>query len=121
MPTPVVHTRLVPPMSRMSPADGVEAAAKASPLHAKYAERVDAESAREQLAARLAEAGATAASDAEAPKPATEPDARKKQQEAAGAAAGGVEQLGEFLTSRKGQRLQKQVMRGVFGMLRKKL
>ena len=52
VPTPVVHTRLRAPASRMGPADDVEAAAKASPLFAKYGQRVDAESAREKLAAR---------------------------------------------------------------------
>ena len=53
VPTPVVHTRLRAPASRMGPADDVDGAAKASPLYAKYGERVDAESAREKLAARL--------------------------------------------------------------------
>src|SRR3712207_1602853 len=55
VPTPVVHTRLRAPAARMSPADDVEAAAKASPLWARYGERTDPESARELLAARLAE------------------------------------------------------------------
>ena len=36
VPTPVVHTRMRPPSSRMAPADDVDAAAKASPLWAKY-------------------------------------------------------------------------------------
>jgi hypothetical protein len=126
VPTPVVHTRLMPPMSRMAPADGVEAAAKASPLHAKYAERVDAQSAREQLAGRLAEAADAAAEPdaaAEAPaEPAPDPPARRRRRkEEAEATQGGLGQLGDFLTSREGKRVQKQVMRGVFGMLRKRL
>ena len=64
VPTPVVHTRMVAPASRMDPADDVEGAAKASPLWAEYGERVDAQSAREILAGRLAEpaVGARAAS-----------------------------------------------------------
>ena len=53
-PTPVVHTRLDPPRSRMGPTDDVDAAAKASPLYAKYGTRVDSQSAREILAARMA-------------------------------------------------------------------
>ena len=53
VPTPVVHTRMIAPASRMDPADDVAGAAKASPLWAKYGERVDAESAREILAGRL--------------------------------------------------------------------
>ena len=54
VPTPVVHTRLRPPQSRMGPADDVAGAATASPLFAKYGTRVDANSAREMLAARMA-------------------------------------------------------------------
>ena len=53
VPTPVVHTRMVAPASKMAPAGDVEGAAKASPLFAKYGTRVDAQSARELLAARL--------------------------------------------------------------------
>ena len=37
----------------MAPVDDVDEAAKASPLYAKYGTRVDAESAREKLAARV--------------------------------------------------------------------
>src|SRR5215475_6675617 len=54
VPTPVVHTRITPPASRMGPADDVEAKAEASPLWAKYGTRVDNQSAREILAARMA-------------------------------------------------------------------
>ena len=53
VPTPVVHTRLRAPASRMGPADDVDGAAKASPLFAKYGTPCEAESARERLAARL--------------------------------------------------------------------
>ena len=53
VPTPVVHTKLRAPASRMAPADDVEGAAKASPLWARYGTRIDADSAREQLAARV--------------------------------------------------------------------
>ena len=53
VPTPVAHTRLVAPASRMAPADDVAGAAKASPLWAHYGERTDPQSAREILAARL--------------------------------------------------------------------
>ena len=56
VPTPVVHTRLRAPASRMGPADDVEGAAKASALFAKYGTRAEAESAREKLAARMEEA-----------------------------------------------------------------
>ena len=116
VPTPVVHTRLVPPASRMGPADDVDAAAKSSPLYAKYGTRVDNESAREKLAARTAAAGSPAAAAPSAPEtPAPE------HEEAAHAAAGGVQAVGAFLQSREGKKLTRQVARGVFGMLRKQL
>jgi hypothetical protein len=49
------------------------------------------------------------------------PRRRKREPEAATATTGGADALGEFLTSREGKALQKKVMRGVFGMLRKRL
>ena len=52
VPTPVVHTRMVAPRSRMAPADDVAALAAASPLR-EYATRVERESAHELLAARM--------------------------------------------------------------------
>jgi DNA helicase HerA-like ATPase len=114
VPTPVVHTRLRSPASRMGPADDVEGAAKASPLFAKYGTRTDAESAREKLAARMEEP--------DEPEPAAKaPRRRKREPQAATAKTGGAEALGKFLTSREGKALQKKVMRGVFGMLRKRL
>ncbi len=121
VPTPVVHTRLRAPASRMGPADDVEGAAKASPLFAKYGTREENESAREKLAARIDEPEA-AAPDAPAPAPARRKGrATKKQKETATATAGGAEALGKFLNSREGKSLQKKVMRGMFGMLRKSL
>jgi DNA helicase HerA-like ATPase len=110
VPTPVVHTRLRAPSARMSPADDVAAAAKASPLYAKYGTRIDSRSARELLAARLAPAPAPAA-----PAPAEE------HKKAAGAMTEGAGALGDFLNSRQGKQLQKEVIRGVFGLLRKKI
>ena len=116
VPTPVVHTRIVPPASRMGPADDVEAAAKASPLFAKYGTPVDSESAREKLAARTQAAAEAAPTPVSAP-----PAPTKENKEAAGAAAGGVAAIGKFLQSKQGKALEKQVVRGVFGMLKKKL
>ena len=104
VPTPVVHTKLRPPLARMAPADNVDAAAKASPLYAKYGTRADAQSAREMLAGRLASPG--------------EPEHERKQ--AARATKDGDE-LGDFLNSRTGRQIQREVIRGVFGMLRKRL
>src|SRR4051795_10550394 len=53
VPTPVVHTRLLAPASRMAPADDLDGLAKASPLWAHYGARTDPQTAREMLAARL--------------------------------------------------------------------
>jgi uncharacterized protein len=139
VPTPVVHTRITPPASRMGPADDVEAKAKASPLWARYGTRVDNQSAREILAARLASAEAQE-EPAEAPHAAAparaggapHPQAAAHKQEAphrqpaaqhkeaAGALAGGVAAVSSFLQSSQGKKLQKEVVRGVFGMLKKK-
>jgi hypothetical protein len=114
VPTPVVHTRLAAPAASMGPAPDVEGAAKASPLYARYGERLDNPSARELLEARLA---------APAPLPPTEPEhvpvpKRPRRRAPAPASPPGV---GDFLRSRAGQRLQRKVVRGVFGMLRKRL
>jgi len=113
VPTPVVATKMRAPASRMAPADDVDAAARASPLYAKYGTRVDAESAREKLAARLE----TATPPAKAPKPKPKPEHR----EAAKASRDGGDALGDFLNSREGKSLQREIVRGVFGMLRKRL
>jgi DNA helicase HerA-like ATPase len=108
VPTPVVHAKLPAPRSRMAPADDVDGAAKASPLWAKYGTRTDNQSAREMLAARVAE---------QVPAPAP----KKEHKEAAEATHGGMDSIGDFLNSRQGKSLQRQVVRGVFGMLKKKL
>src|SRR5688572_23848425 len=65
-PTPVAWTRLRAPESLMGPADpaAMQAAVKASPLTAKYAEAIDRESARELLAKKLEEGARKAAEDA---------------------------------------------------------
>ena len=128
VPTPVVHTRVVPPASRMGPAGNVAAQAQASPLWAKYGTRVDNQSAREILAARVAQQ-AEAAPAAAQPQPAAaqhKPAAQHREpatehKEAAGAVAGGVAAMGAFLQSKQGKQLQKEVVRGVFGMLKKRL
>ena len=66
-PTPVAWTRLRAPESLMGPADpaAMQAVVAASPRHAKYAEAVDRDSARERLAARL-ETGAAKQAEEEA-------------------------------------------------------
>ena len=110
VPTPVVHTRLRAPRSSMETVPGVDAAAKASPLYAKYGTRLERESAHEQLAARVEQA-AVAASPA--------PAAKSRRAEPKSKPAG--DPLTDFLGSRQGKALQREVVRGVFGMLRKRL
>jgi hypothetical protein len=111
VPTPVVHTRLRAPASRIGPADDVDGAAKASTLFAKYGTRTEAESAREKLEGRLAKAAE--------PKETKEP--KPKREKRAPAPSGGLDELGDFLGSRQGKTLERTVMRGVFGMLKKRL
>jgi DNA helicase HerA-like ATPase len=122
VPTPVVHTRLRAPASRIGPADDMDGAAKASPLYAKYGTRVDAESAREKLAARIDHATVEAGDE---PAPADQPAAKKprgrRPKPQAPAPSGGLDELGDFLGSREGKAMQRQVLRGVFGMLKKRL
>jgi DNA helicase HerA-like ATPase len=107
VPTPVVHTKLRPPLARMAPTDDVDAAAKTSPLYARYGSRTDAESARELLAARMQKAA--------------RPQERQDPLKAAKAGRDGGDELGDFLKSRTGKQLEREVIRGVFGMLRKRL
>jgi uncharacterized protein len=107
VPTPVAHTRLRGPRSSMQPSPDVEAAANASPLAAKYGQRLDRDSAAEVLAARVEAA----------PEP-EEPVLKPKRTKASKPAD---DPLTDFLGSRAGRQLQREVVRGVFGMLRKRL
>ena len=117
VPTPVVHTRLRPPASRMGATDDVDQSAKSSPLFSKYGTRVDNQSAREMLAARMEQTSAPAPAQGATPSPAPQPQAHHK--EAAGAIAGGAAVLSGMLNSRAGRQVEREVIRGVFGMLKK--
>ena len=124
VPTPVVHTRLVGPVSSMSPAPDLDALAKASPLFANYGNRQDPESARDKLGARMdaaakaheaeeqAEAAEQAAHDAEQAAPRTR--TRRAEPSDTG------NPVLDVLTSRQGQAIGKEIVRGVFGMLKKR-
>src|SRR5829696_6456924 len=110
VPTPVVHTRLRAPLASMKPAPDVDAAAKASPLFAEYGTRIDRESARERLAARV--------EATPEPEPvAAEPEPKPRQRRSAESG----DPLTDFLGSRQGRTTQREVIRGVFGLLRKRL
>ncbi|MDJ1114831.1 helicase HerA-like domain-containing protein [Microbacterium dauci] len=81
-PTPVAWTRLRAPQGLMSPTPepAIVAAVKASPLLAKYGTAIDRESARELLAAKMAEADAAAAAvKAAAEKAKTDAELAKQQ------------------------------------------
>jgi DNA helicase HerA-like ATPase len=109
VPTPVVHTRMRAPLARMGVAEDVDGPAKASPLYAKYGTRVDAQSAREVLAERL-----------DPPAPGEKPAEPTKRQKEAGDAMGkGADAIGDFLKSSSGRALTREVVRGVFGMLKR--
>jgi Bacterial protein of unknown function (DUF853) len=107
-------------------ADDVEAAARASPLFAKYGTRTEAESAREKLAGRLEEhepepAGAGLRRGRSGPAEEARRISTRRRKEAATATTGGADALGDFLRSREGKALGEKVARGVFGMLWKRL
>ena len=113
VPTPVVHTRLRAPRSSMTESSGVDAAAKASSLWAKYGTRLEKESAAEQLAKRV--------EAAPAPEPAADAPAGQKEAPRKGRAKEPSDPLTDFLGSREGKTLQREVIRGAFSLLRKRL
>ena len=121
VPTPVVHTRMLGPSSSMDPFPGLDAAAKASPMWAKYGTPTDAQSAREILAGRLAPpAPAPDPVDApmeHVPLPRRAPEPKR----APAPKGGGADAIGDFLNSRQGKTLQRDIVRGIFGMLRKRV
>jgi len=110
VPTPVVQTRLQAPRSSMAPAAGLEARASASPFFGKYGNRLERESAFEQLAARVERASRT-----------TDERRAPTRRRRPGQAARPSDPLTEFMRSRHGRALEREVVRGVFGMLRKRL
>ncbi|TQM09724.1 helicase HerA-like domain-containing protein [Pseudonocardia kunmingensis] len=118
-PTPVAWTRMRAPRSLMAAIgpEAVTAAARQSPLHGKYGETVDRESAYEKLTARIAEAPAPA--PAPAPADAAPPPAPER------AEAGFVEKAFEspvvrsFLRS-AASALGREITRGLFGTRRRR-
>jgi hypothetical protein len=111
VPTPVAYTRMRAPLARMGVADDVDGAAKASSLFAKYGARLDSQSAREMLAGRV-----------DPPAPGKTQDKPTERQKGAGNAVGkGADAIGDFLSSSSGRALTREVVRGVFGMLKRGL
>ncbi len=117
VPTPVAATRMFPPASRMAPLSDDErnAIISSSPIRAKYATRVDKESAEEILAARIAgdQAGEDAAREAGRP-------AAPKASQAAADSGGLVDKIGDIVNSRIARDLGRQAVRSIFGMLKRR-
>ena len=74
------------------------AAAKGSPLYAKYGTRVEAESAREKLAARMRRRPSTTA------EPTADKPRKRRSKARAPAPSGGTDAIGDFLTSVRARR-----------------
>ena len=113
-PTPVVWTRLRPPLSLMAAIDteAIDRGARDSSLWSKYATEIDRESAREKLGARMAAAAEAAAEEVEV-RPKEEAPRRKAAKKDDSAVLG-------YLKSREGRSMMNTVARGVFGLLRKR-
>ena len=120
----MVWTKLNPPTSLMAaiPDESIDAAAKASGLWARYAEEVDRESARERLEAKVAAATESAPAEAKA-EPESErrgmPRSEPKQSEQRGMRKDDNAVV-DYLKSREGRTMMNTVVRGVFGMLKKR-
>lgn len=122
-PTPVAWTRLRAPESLMdaAPAAGMEAAVKASPLYAKYAEVKKTESAAEKLGAqeaasqKAAEEAAAEATKAKAEKPAAKPKAKGKH---SGAIADAAWNSADDIAAALAPRGKKQLARNVTNILK---
>ncbi len=122
-PTPVVWTRLCPPRSLMAAIgpDAVASAAQADPLWQTYGTELDRESAREKLAARLAQATEPVAEPAPEAEPAPKPKPARQRRRRAPDDGVDTSPVLDYLTSRQGQAMVKKVTRGVLGMIRKRL
>ncbi len=115
VPTPVAATRLYPPASRMAPLTDSERVAiiAASPLGPKYAQRVDRESAEEMLAARMANDPDQVEQARERARPAPEPRPRRSDETLA-------EKVTEALGSTMARTVGRELVKGIFGMLKRR-
>jgi len=123
-PTPVAWTRLRAPESLMGPADpaAMQAMVTGSPLHAKYSEAVDRDSAHERLAAKV-EAGAAKAEE-EAAATRTRPDtvdypkpSRAPQQDQRGDVVKDI--VNSSVAKDLMRTAAREILRGVFGTARR--
>jgi DNA helicase HerA-like ATPase len=139
-PTPVAWTRLRAPLGSMSPTppEVMEASVAASPLLASYGTVIDRESARELLAAKMNKAAEVdAAAEQAATSASTAAELAKAQREWDAAVAKGRKAttptkqrttatkrqpnvLEDVLSSRTGQTVVREVLRGIFGTLKRR-
>ncbi|MFC5995151.1 helicase HerA-like domain-containing protein [Pseudonocardia hispaniensis] len=114
-PTPVAWARMRAPRSLMAAIgdDAVTAAAKGSPLYAKYGETVDRESAYERLTARIAEVPAAP------PSAESEPPRGQREETSVVAEVLGSPVVKSFLRS-AASALGREVTRGLFGTRRRR-
>ena len=117
VPTPVAHTSIRPPRSKLEPMGNVAEVAKASPMFAKYGTRIDKESAREMLAKRLEQATDWDVKVPPPPKPSPQPKPKprprtKKDDD-------GV--VGDILRSPEGRTIRREIVRGLMGLLRRSM
>jgi hypothetical protein len=123
VPAPLALTRVYPPVSRMDPLSDAERAALvgASALRARYGERIDPMSAEEVLAARAAADLEREIRESEV----AEVAERARRAERAGTPRRRADDdvlsgdLGELVSSRLGQTVTREVVRGLFGLLKR--
>ncbi|MFE9432103.1 helicase HerA-like domain-containing protein [Streptomyces sp. NPDC006640] len=127
-PTPVAATRLRAPRSLMGPVapEALDRAVQASPLHGRYAQAVDRESAYEKLTAAQA-AGAAAAGTAgrgeqEAPRPARSGGSRSRAPKEDASVVEQVVGSGMFesLARSVGTQIGREITRSLFGTARRR-
>jgi len=132
-PTPVAWTRLRAPQGSMSPTDAaaIEATVAASPLMARYGTAVDRDSAREILGRKLDEAAAKQrAAESEAAKARADYDRAVRESRGAEPRAKSTPKsrsrraesnpIVDYLGSRSGQAMVRNVVKGIFGTLKRR-
>ncbi|MBC6461615.1 helicase HerA-like domain-containing protein [Actinomadura sp. HBU206391] len=121
VPTPVAWTRLQCPQSLMAPSDPalVRRTVESSPLHAKYAQPVDRESAYEMLTARVGQAAAEAAPEPATAEPRRRPRTAPRPEPDVIGQVLGSQAVRSFARS-MASTLGREITRGVFGTARRR-
>ncbi|WP_327718013.1 DUF853 domain-containing protein [Streptomyces sp. NBC_00490] len=123
-PTPVAATRLRAPESLMGPVDSaaLDAAVRASPLHGRYAQAVDRESAYEKLTAARGAKGPDEMTAPPAKTPSKNTGSRKAEPEDDPSMVEQVVRSGVFksLARSLGTQIGREISRSVFGTARRR-